>query len=531
MTVITGPATGVTNSWFNVKDFGAVGDGNGDDTEFIQAAIDAAVASNGGVVYFPHGTYPVAKKAAPRVFSAFSLSNVSNLVFLGDGPASTIKIKEGTYKGDFMTFRLLAGTRRIIFTDLRFDGNKQNISADEQTHSIQIFDADEVHVERCWFDNTFGDGVMIVGTGASAIGGKPLDTADKLTIRDCRFTNWRRSGITCQRAFRQTRITDNFFESNSGDQAIDFEPTGATSPVEIIIDGNIIVHGTETVAFTMGGIDFENNQKFIVTNNLIINGSVFGLALQHFTFTNNVIIASGGSGRSALGLIRHVTDGLIADNVIVSSSSQPDVAGVSISVNNGLAPGRLLLARNVIRSITTGIDIVGAHSMQVIDNIIETNENDDQGAVGIQLTSPNDGFPVDNPVVRGNLIRNYQIGVNLSPSKNDIRNADLSHNRLENCVKGIRFAQSDDGRTVPSPQVIGNIFDSVTTDLDGLSNTNFLVLGGIGRGSVSIFGGAGSPNGVLPAPIGSMFMRFDGAPGSTLYVKESGTGNAGWVAK
>jgi hypothetical protein len=41
----------------------------------------------------------------------------------------------------------------------------------------------------------------------------------------------------------------------------------------------------------------------------------------------------------------------------------------------------------------------------------------------------------------------------------------------------------------------------------------------------------GSPEGVLAASVGSMATRTDGGAGSTLYVKESGTGNTGWVAK
>jgi len=35
----------------------------------------------------------------------------------------------------------------------------------------------------------------------------------------------------------------------------------------------------------------------------------------------------------------------------------------------------------------------------------------------------------------------------------------------------------------------------------------------------------------LAAPVGSMYSRTDGGPGTTLYVKEQGTGNTGWVAK
>ena len=43
--------------------------------------------------------------------------------------------------------------------------------------------------------------------------------------------------------------------------------------------------------------------------------------------------------------------------------------------------------------------------------------------------------------------------------------------------------------------------------------------------------GSGSPEGVRAAPVGSLYTRTDGGSGTTLYVKESGTGNTGWTAK
>lgn len=43
--------------------------------------------------------------------------------------------------------------------------------------------------------------------------------------------------------------------------------------------------------------------------------------------------------------------------------------------------------------------------------------------------------------------------------------------------------------------------------------------------------GAGSPEAAVTAPIGSLWMRTDGGAVTTLYVKESGTGNTGWIAK
>lgn len=43
--------------------------------------------------------------------------------------------------------------------------------------------------------------------------------------------------------------------------------------------------------------------------------------------------------------------------------------------------------------------------------------------------------------------------------------------------------------------------------------------------------GSGSPESAVTAPVGSIYTRTDGGASTTLYVKESGSGNTGWVAK
>ena len=40
-----------------------------------------------------------------------------------------------------------------------------------------------------------------------------------------------------------------------------------------------------------------------------------------------------------------------------------------------------------------------------------------------------------------------------------------------------------------------------------------------------------SPETVITATVGSLWLRTDGGAGTTLYVKETGTGNTGWAAK
>lgn len=58
-----------------------------------------------------------------------------------------------------------------------------------------------------------------------------------------------------------------------------------------------------------------------------------------------------------------------------------------------------------------------------------------------------------------------------------------------------------------------------------------ITIGNQGGATVAVSMGAGSPEGQVTAPQGSLFLRTDGATSTTLYVKTSGTGNTGWVAK
>ena len=79
-----------------------------------------------------------------------------------------------------------------------------------------------------------------------------------------------------------------------------------------------------------------------------------------------------------------------------------------------------------------------------------------------------------------------------------------------------------------------------TADLDvGGAPGNFwthrsestVYLGDMAVSPVSILTGAGSPEGAASAPVGSLYLRNDGGANTSLYVKESGTGNTGWAAK
>lgn len=76
---------------------------------------------------------------------------------------------------------------------------------------------------------------------------------------------------------------------------------------------------------------------------------------------------------------------------------------------------------------------------------------------------------------------------------------------------------------------------SVYIDAAPTTGTNNFALhinsGRINLGGIHIISGSGSPETVVTAPVGSMFLRTDGGAATTLYVKELGISNVGWIAK
>jgi hypothetical protein len=110
---------------FNVRQFGAAGDGKTDDTEKLQKAISAA-REHGGVVFFPPGTY------LTRRLTLYSRVHLRG----SGGDATTLKLHPGANSAILETdgFAALTGTSAnggvTMFSvrDLTLDGNKAHNS-------------------------------------------------------------------------------------------------------------------------------------------------------------------------------------------------------------------------------------------------------------------------------------------------------------------------------------------------------------------------------------------------------------------
>jgi hypothetical protein len=178
--------TPATTAIYDVRQFGATGDGRTDDTAAIQAAIDASPAT-GGTVMLPPGIYIVAPTRTKGI------DFTSNLRVIGAGERSVIKIKDhaGNWQRLFAP-RGGASVENVSFEDLSFDANIRNNpeatinEKDDSTYQtfISATAGRNLSVRRCRF-NPYS------GVWAISFNGK---TIRDCAVTDCSFTFVMRDG-------------------------------------------------------------------------------------------------------------------------------------------------------------------------------------------------------------------------------------------------------------------------------------------------------------------------------------------------
>jgi len=120
-----------TRTLFDVRAFGAVGDGVADDTVSIQSAIDAAGAAGGGTVFLPPGIYQITARRQ-RGVRHYGLLVGSNLSIKGAGrEVSILRVADNQPGLRVLSNRHADGSppggdSNIIYEDFTIDGNAAN---------------------------------------------------------------------------------------------------------------------------------------------------------------------------------------------------------------------------------------------------------------------------------------------------------------------------------------------------------------------------------------------------------------------
>jgi hypothetical protein len=103
-------------------------------------------------------------------------------------------------------------------------------------------------------------------------------------------------------------------------------------------------------------------------------------------------------------------------------------------------------------------------------------------------------------------------------------------------VAGIQFVQVSHSTHESSINFVlrnasGTFLNTWRLDGDGMLSGKVAGKGIALQNGPTWTSGSGSPEGAVAAPVGSLFSRTNGGAATSLYVKESGSGNTGWVAK
>ena len=151
------PEGGNTNlpGYVNVKDYGATGDDETDDTEAIASAI--ADVKAGDTLYFPKGVYRVS-----------NINLKSDMTVEGEGWCSVIKLLDATadYRG-YNNCLSINNVNNVIVRDIKLDGARETqrseaAAQDQRLNGLFITSAKNVYIENVWMYNNGYHGCMMV---------------------------------------------------------------------------------------------------------------------------------------------------------------------------------------------------------------------------------------------------------------------------------------------------------------------------------------------------------------------------------
>lgn len=239
---------------YDVKSYGARGDGTTDDAAAINAAITAANAAGGGTVYFPAGDY--------KTDSQVTLQ--SNIELRGDMNARLTPSDTVPSYAYYAT-----GESNIRIQGLVFEGTGTIRTAGTQ-RLLQIDSSSEIQIHNCTFRKARSSSVVV-------------DNCDQGRISECLFENSAYTGLAIRNGCFSWVVSDCIFYQN----------------------GNTLVSSTD---FGRGIVIWES-ARINVTNCTLKDNSEYGIrfyseagdsgsnqqiAVSNCTFENNGTVSSGG---------------------------------------------------------------------------------------------------------------------------------------------------------------------------------------------------------------------------------------------
>lgn len=515
------------------EDFGAKGDFSTDDYLPLQRAFNYLNSIGGGVLY-----------ARNKYSVSTQLHTYSNITLDMCGTGYIRRDFNTSPKGAALlgSYPHLGGGANIKILNGTLDGNGQNYA---QAHNIMNLEGNtNILVENVKFLN-------VVDFHA-------IDGGDckRMTIRNCEFLGFHVK--TTERRYSEAIQTDAGVEGLIEDWVIDgcyfganplnLDPNFGAWPVSVgrhASSAGAVVRRVVISNNTFNGLTYAGVRPF-GWDDVVIKGNHFNncevavltsMSTRDSRACNNVVISdntfSGGGANCIFidddGENTVPTNGLIitgntftnvqvamrlqcARNFTVSGNkSQSSITFVNLSAcSNGA----------ISNNVTNGTANVGVYMSAVPSKSIAVSDNTFSATSGRAVHI---NVAVENVTVSGNLVVDCS-GKAAIAADSGAKNVSIQNNTIVSGDLGLvpETSAIATTSTVINPVVTDNTIGA------GIPNpvVNSASGGGTFKGSCT-----GSPEGFISAPVGSLVLRKDGGDGSTMYVKESGTDNTGWVAK
>lgn len=225
----------VSPIYFNVKTYGAKGDGTTDDSAAITAAFSAANSAGGGYIYFPPGTY----------ISSTEQDVPSNCTVGGSGYNSIIRRRTGSSSYLVNVLRVNSKSN-VRITNLQIDGQKADIITN---YSATALSSPYIY--------TTCNGVYVTGASTDV-------TIDHCWIHDAYFGNVAPDSV-------DGMVIESNYLYNGRDNQINGRVQAALGGIctHVTVADNIVIGaGPQSTANQFSGIQFIRSTYLTITGNV-----------------------------------------------------------------------------------------------------------------------------------------------------------------------------------------------------------------------------------------------------------------------
>ncbi|WP_233842684.1 right-handed parallel beta-helix repeat-containing protein [Dyella sp. 2HG41-7] len=324
------PVITVGSTVINVQSMGATGNGVTDDTAAFQAAINA-LPSTGGVISVPAGTYMINALVGIKLRSNMRLSMQST---------ATLKAIPNSADRSWVIKAWNVNNVEIAGGNIVGERVGHTGTTGQWGYCVNIEGSSTVYVHDINLSNSWGDGILVGGTGSGAT----VVPSTNVTLNNVNATNNRRQGLTIAPSTQLYVVNSSFTSSNgiSPQAGIDIEPDiqGNVNHVRLENDtlSNNVGNGLEIHAnvndVTLTGSTAQNNKGYgaftsgstnlTITNNNLIQNYLFGVdiaGVSDSTILENNTITYNGDAWFYAHNVSIFTEGWVPRDITIATTA------------------------------------------------------------------------------------------------------------------------------------------------------------------------------------------------------------------